>query len=284
MPLVHLSARRLASRALGAARLLARATTEAERVAAERYLDILAGQGAMAEQLFIPAPPGVRMSNDGLLMLGNTIHVPGLLAIGLLQSVGFEGQGRAFEDGKEGWYLWMVGPQAKLLEARLVFAAAVFFVWAQREVDRNLQVSEHRDQMMLGVVIGVLGHFGQEAKKAEEKRAIILWAPPYENPSPRAQSVPVAPGEVDPDVGTLKEPEATKVLKEVAADRESFQDWIDAGVMIGQVLGKLRTKPKKRWTDDPLMGITLQMRDLFRESFREPAMPRSTIRVTRRWF
>lgn len=279
MPLVHIAARRLVPRALGAARLLAGATTESERAAAQGLLNVLATQGVVAERVRIPGPPEMRMSNDGMLMVGPDIFHPSLLLVCLLQSIGFEIEGRAFEDGANGWYAWVVGPPAKVLEGRLLFATATFLCWAQREVDDNLRTSGYRDAMMLGVVVGIIGHFSREAKRGEEKDALVLWAEP---PSRPILDEPIAVP-VDGAAGPPKEksePEGAKALKALNFVKSYLQDWVEAGEMIGQVLGKLRARPapKKRWVEDPRLGVPIQIQDAFYGSGTQ------NIRFTRRWF
>lgn len=265
MPVVHISARRFASRALGAARLLAGATTESERVAAQGLLNVLATQGVVAERVRIPGPPEMRMSNDGMLLVGADIFHPSLLLVCLLQSIGFELEGRAFESGADGWYAWVVGPPAKVLEGRLLFATATFLCWAQREVDDNLQTSAHRDAMMLGVVVGIIGHFGQEAKRGEEKDALVLWAEPPSRPVlDDPLEVPVDGADGAPKEKPLAEGAAA--LRKLDFVKSFLQDWVEAGEMIGRVLGKLRARPapKRRWHEDPRLGVPIQMRDYFR--------------------
>lgn len=278
MPLVHISARRLAARALGAGRLVAGATTEAELDAAQRLVTLLGNRGALAERIPIPSSPGMRVSNDGLLMVGKDLFVPGLLVVTLLQAIGFQCEGRPFEQETDGeWYVWAVGPREKVLEARLVFATALFFVWAQREVDVNLRKSDHRVGMMLGVVVGLIGHFSQEARRGEPKDAMVLWAEPPEK-------VVVEPPPAEDGVGIPRaEPEGQNALKGLSIVQMFFQDWIEAGQMMGQVLGCLRsrTPPKKRWFDDPRMGVPFQARDRFREGM--ASAPITVTNMRGRW-
>ncbi len=231
MPFVHLASQRLATRALAAAALLERGTTEAEREAAGRLTDLLRRQGVVAVPLEIhPGGPEARMSDDGLLFVRDTVWWPGLLLCGLAPCYGFDAAGKPIQVSPAGaWRVWIVWPPAAVESLRLSYAAMCLLGAFASRRHRGPTLSLNR--LMIGMVIGMLGVSSELGRAAANGRAIVVW-------SGVGQDAPVMDGGSGPPV-PAKPPvdgEGAKQLRSFAGLQAFMSNVVDEGVRIGAIV------------------------------------------------
>lgn len=190
MSLTHISTRRIAPRLLAAYRLEENlGASEHERLAASRLRDVLSAHGLSAHRLVITDDPSVRLSNDGLLMQGNDLFVPSLVAVALGEVFGFAREGGSFERHGDTWTMWIVGPSSDVLDLRYAFATAMFLLsfayWRHTETSLVRPDEAHLTGfVLLAIAIGLIAGLGNKVREAEKyERAIVLWAPPPEDPN-----------------------------------------------------------------------------------------------------
>jgi hypothetical protein len=224
MAYVHISSGKRGARALAAARLAERATTEAERVAAEALAALVREQGVVAVSIEVHSyGRTLRLSDDAMLMVGSTVWWPALALVGLGAAWRFEPTGKALEQDDRGrWRAWFVGPIGEVESLRLRFAWALMGA-AFTYLRHPLGLPVNRDAMLLAVVVGIVGASTQDAHlmAAPHPHALALWQEPAATPEQ-----PAAPqGE--------GEGEATRNLRQAMRLLHPLGVLVDGGAGVG---------------------------------------------------